>query len=395
MSAAAPSAQQAASNTPPNPDCTITVPTDPLSAKGLATPYVLNATNRQNGPCDEANPAQSAFVEATILDPATGAVSIYHPLVIDKGAQPAAAEVVPTLPKNAVVGISFGFNGNNLTLHSHGNSLAHGQCVNGAHNSIFTQVAYCNTPALFAAANTAIQKGQLKLPALGTGKDGLPCMTTRDFGLVDQDQSDNVITTYLVTTNGAVAQNNTANLAAMKQATVLANGSDNLLIDKFVDPAVGCAAPTAPDLSNPGQQTSSLALDELFAAARQAAPIALVPMNDPMTEVNGNFNVTKTNLYRVGADMPPVDAATDTPAAYCQKLLTVGAQRIQADRKFTVKAPSPDTGAANNLFTFLAQRWSGSLTNLNCASLIDIGDPIRLVTNQSGVVVNAYFPKKK
>jgi hypothetical protein len=378
----------------PNPDCSLVVPANPLSATGLATPYQLFATNPAGGKCDEANTAQSAFVEATVLNPATGVLSVYRPLVVNQGADPATPEVVPTLPANAVVGIWFGFNGGNLTLRSHGNSLRHGNCMNGAHNSIFGQFAFCNAQAFFTAANTAIAKGQIKVPALAKGKDGLPCMTTRDYGLIDQDQSDNVITSYLVRPNGRLAQNTAANAARLRDATTLVNGSDNLLLDGFVDPALGCKPWTAPDLTNPGQQVSSLALNELFAAANQKAPIAMVPANDPMALLNGKQNVTKTNLYRSGVDQPAMTGASTeipTPTTYCTNLLTMGAMRIQKDRNFFVKAPSPDPNAANSLFTFLASRWSGSLTNLGCADVINVGNPVKLVTNKAGVVVNAFF----
>jgi hypothetical protein len=74
----------------PNTNCTLIVPPGALTAAGLATPYRFTATDPAAGPCHEANPDQSAFVEAAILDPATGAVSVYHPLVIDDGTQPAA-----------------------------------------------------------------------------------------------------------------------------------------------------------------------------------------------------------------------------------------------------------------------------------------------------------------
>ena len=49
-------------------DCTLVVPADPLSAKGLSTPYRLLT------PCHEADPGDSAVVQATVLDPATGQV---------------------------------------------------------------------------------------------------------------------------------------------------------------------------------------------------------------------------------------------------------------------------------------------------------------------------------
>src|SRR5689334_11744647 len=51
----------------PNPNCTIIVPANPLSAAGLATPYQLTATNPRNGRCNEANAAQSAFVQGAII----------------------------------------------------------------------------------------------------------------------------------------------------------------------------------------------------------------------------------------------------------------------------------------------------------------------------------------
>src|SRR6266700_3441998 len=98
-----------------NGDCTLIVPAQPLTTKGLATPYQLIATDPANGPCNEANSAQSAFVQAAIFDPATHQISVYNPLVIDYGTQATVPPVIPTLPANAVVALWFGFNGNNLT----------------------------------------------------------------------------------------------------------------------------------------------------------------------------------------------------------------------------------------------------------------------------------------
>ena len=250
---------------PPEPDanCTLTVPANPLSAKGLATPYLLSATDPAQGPCHESDTAQSAFVQATVLDPATGALSVYNPLVVDRGSRAAAAPVVPKLPARAVVGIWFGFNADTLTLHAAQGSLTAGKCVNGLGKSLFTQFAYCNAPAFFSAANTAERRGRLVVPPLGTGTDGRACMSTRDFGLIDQDQSDNVTTDYLATPDGRTAQRTAANAAALPGAVSLLNGSDNLLLTAFVDPALGCAPYTAPDLADPGQKVTSLGLDEI------------------------------------------------------------------------------------------------------------------------------------
>jgi hypothetical protein len=374
-----------------NANCSLVVPADPLSATGLSTPYQLTATDQAGGPCNEANADQSAFVEAAVIDPASGAVSVYRPLVIDQGTKPAAPPVVPTLPAGAIVGIWYGFNGDTLTLQGTGDSLNQGNCVNGAQDSLFGQFAYCDAPQFFTAANKAITAGQLAIPKLGTATDGMACPTTRDFGLIDQDQSDNLVTTYLVLADGTVAQNNDANTKALAGSNPIVNGSDNLLLDAFVDPALGCTPFTAPDLTNAGAPVSSLALDELLAAASQQDPIALVPTNDPMTLVGGQPDENKTNLYRVGVDQPPVNAATDTPTAYCTNLVQVGTQRVQLDKDLTVGAPSPDPAAANNLFTFDANRLSQSFTNLGCLDLLNIADPITITTDGNGVAVDATF----
>jgi hypothetical protein len=86
-----------------------------------------------------ADTAQSAFVEAAVFDPASSQISIYHPLVIDNGTQPAVAPVVPALPAHAIVALWIGFNGNNLTLTSADpDNLSDARCVNGLPGIIFT-----------------------------------------------------------------------------------------------------------------------------------------------------------------------------------------------------------------------------------------------------------------
>lgn len=379
----------------PNPNCSLIVPPQPLTAQGLATPYQLVATNRGDGPCHEADAGQSAFVQAAVIDPATGKISIYNPLVIDKGSKPAADPVVPQLPQGAIVGIWFGFNGTTLTLRSSQNSLQDGLCVNGVNGSIFGQFAYCNAPAFFQAANKAIQAGKLTPPPLGSARDGMTCPTVRDFSIVDQDQSDNVTTGYLVTGNGHIAQLNAANIAKLPRAQILTNGSDNGLIDGFVDPALGCKPWTAPDLADPGQMITALPLDEIQAAALQKDPIALVPAGDPMVLRNGHLNLDKVNAYRDGVDQPDaqaLDMASTT--TYCQNLLAVGPQRIMLDAPLTKQEPSPDAAAANTLFTFLAQRFNttwGANGGINCQGLLHQQSPIKVKVDGNGVAINATF----
>lgn len=377
-----------------NGNCTLIVPSGPLSAQGLATPYQLVATDPANGPCNESNKAQAAFVQGAVIDPATGQISIYNPLVIDQGTQPAAAPVVPQLPANSVVALWFGFNGNNLTLQDTNGSLNQGRCINGVDGSIFGQFAYCNAPAFFQAANQAIRAGLLNPPLPGMANDGKTCPTVRDFGLVDMDQSDNVVTTYLVTANGQTAQVTAANMVALQNTQTQVNGSDNRLLAVALDGALGCAPWTAPDLANPGHVLPALPLNELQAATHQAAPVALVPAGDPMVLNNNQPDLNKINAYRRGVDQSPVpnlDAASTT--TYCQHFLAIGPARIQLDMQLTQGQPSPDPAAANSLFTFLAQRFVASYgaNGLNCVGLLNTPDPITVTTDGNGVAISAAF----
>ena len=323
----------------------LSVPRNPTSADGLATPYQLSGDG-----CNENNADTAAFVEATIVDPATSAVSVYRPLVIDDGTTPAAPPVAVSLPPGAVVGVWFGFQGDTLKLIGGGAKA----CVNGLKGSRFGQFAYCNAAAFFTAA------AAVPTPELGTGADGLPCPTVRDFTMVDQDQSDNVVTTYRVNAQGQTAQDNVANAGI---GTVIKNGSDNGLLDRNIDPALGCHPFMAPDLTNMGALVPSLALNELHAAATQADPVALVPPNDPMAQVNGQPSIEKTRLYRVGTGQSTVIAA-DAAATYCQNLATLAPAKLAIDQALFAGKPSPDP--AMNLFDFLQQRLTASLGLLGC-----------------------------
>lgn len=332
----------------PGVDCTLNVPANPLTAQGLATPFQLGK------PCNEANPDQSAFVEATIVDPATGALSVYRPLVVDEGTDPAAPTVVPTLPDGAVVGLWFGFQGDNLKLRGPG--VADARCINGLGRSVFGQFAYCNAAQFFAAARG------VAVPPLGTEADGRPCPTTRDFRIVDQDQSDNVVTSYRANADGQTAQDTaaTAGIAAR-----LVNASDNGLLNRKIQPTVGCTPFTAPDLTNNGAPVPSLALNELQAAANQAAPVALIPLTDPMALVGDNPSLAKTDLYRLGVGQPlALNADQAAGAAYCTNLTNIAPDWINGNKELFQGATSPEAGV--NLFDFLTARLAASRQILGC-----------------------------
>ena len=397
------SPQAAAANT----NCELIVPPNPLTATGLAAPYQLTGPGGQDpaaSGCTQANPNLQAFVQATILNPATGRLWVYEPLVVTLGTNPAVAPTRPKLPRNAVVNLMVGFNGGNLQLAgAQRDTLARAKCVDGLGGSLFGQVSYCNSVPFYAAADRDIASGKLRVPKAGRSPStGQPCPTTRSFQLVDQDPSDNVTTEYLLTADGRTAQDNAANKTRLEnQNTItISNGSDNALLDNFILPALGCAAFTAPDLSDAGRPGTSQTLDELSAAASQRAPTALVPENDPMTMVNGSLSVPKTNLYRLGVGQPlviggpdePFDDSraggqqADTPANFCANMLNTQTAFIAADQARFSASPSPVPATGNNLFTFLAARLSASFTNLGCAAF-GLKNTVSLTQDAQGAAI--------
>jgi hypothetical protein len=394
-----PSATATAPVAAANVSCDIIVPADPLTAAGLATPYQLTGPAGMSpaaSGCTTANSANlGAFVQATILDPATGKLAVYEPLVITQGTTPAIAPVVPTLPAGAVVTIDFGFNGTNLTqVGATPAALQQGNCDNGLNGSIYGQVSFCNGAAFFQAAAAAVAAGKLVVPAAGTSpKTGQACPTTQSFTMIDQDPSDNVTSVYLLTATGQTAQFNAANAAALPNATKLVNGSDNKLLTAFLDPTLGCTPFLAPDLSMGGTPSDSQALNALSAVATATAPAALVPENDEMTLVNNAFSADKTNLYRSEIGQPAIAAANDatsSPANYCQNMVNIQTAFLSANQALLATAPSPVPAVGNNLLTFLANRMLMSFTNLNCGNF-GLTNPVTVTLDANGVATAATF----
>src|SRR6266536_44935 len=367
-------------------NCTVSVPANPLTAQGLATPWVLG-----DG-CTWANGGtEGVFIDATILAP-NGQLQVYDPLVINQGTTPAVAPTPPTIAAGSQVILSAGFNGNALALVGPG--ATQGNCIDAFGNSLVNQTPQCNAANFYRMANAEIARGTLTIPAAGTGQDGQACQTTRDFALIDQDQSDNAVASYLFDpATGKAAQATAANAAAMTGATVEQNGSDNGLLDKFVDPALGCTPFTAPNPTNPNGSSASQALNELSARANQKGTIALLPVNNPQLLVGGQFSLGKTNAYRMETDQPRLAANTNTSqnaARYCQNMVNIQAPRLKLDAAMETGTASPVPALGNNLANFLAARLSGSFGNLNCQNF-GLTNPVTLTVDGNGVATGATF----
>jgi hypothetical protein len=262
-------------------------------------------------------------------------------------------------------------------------------------------VSFCNGPAFFKAAFALERSGRLVIPSAGISRKmvvtggapgtGRACPTVRNFDMVDQDPSDNVTTAYLLNpATGRTAQATAASKARMPHARILVNGSDNGLIDKFIDPALGCTPMEAPDLGNHGMMTTSQALDELLAARNEPRNAALIPENDGMvTDIAGSIDLAKTNLYRSEIGQPMVSRrtqASSSPQMFCQNLINIQTPFLAANERLFAAAPSPIPTAGDTLYTFLASRLAGSFDELNCKNF-GLAQPVTgMVTGGGGAV---------
>jgi hypothetical protein len=384
--------------------CDIIVPANPLSARGLATPYQLTGTNgmtpAQSG-CQMSNAVKlGAFVQATILDPATGTLSVYDPLVITRGTRPAVRPWMPTIPADAVVTIDFGFNGKDLfQVGATPTTLADASCVNGQAGSIFGQVSFCNGINFFSAVAKDERAGLLKVSSPGTSHKIIPsggamgtgrlCPVTRSFEVAGQDPGDDVTTEYLLNPlTGQTAQDTTSNAGNMAGARLLLSRSDNTLLDLSLDPLLGCTPLRAPDLANNDQPATSQALDEILAGAYQPKIAALVPETDEMVRNGDELDPAKTDMYRAELGQAPV--SQKDPQMYCQDLVDIQTPFLAANQKLLATGQSPLTAVGDNLLTFMASELNTSFTSLGCQHF-RLADPVTITRNGTGAAVGAAF----
>ena len=364
-------------------DCILQVPSDPLN-NGLFEPWYISSNDMT---CTQTNNKANAFVEATILDIDTGKFFVYFPLVIDDGKTPTIPPFKAILPLNNIVTLHFGTNGNSLTLKptlvGTKNSVIDGNCVNGLPNgSIFGQFAYCNAKNFFSKVNQLITTNIITVPPVGLSSAGEECPTTRSYAVVDQDQSDNVLSQYILTNDMTVVQDYPQNRVNVLK--IIGNGSDNRLLDIFIDPAIKCVPFKAPDLYDVNIMRSSLALNEIQANTLDINLIttALVPAIDPMVLDNDAQSLEKVNLYRIGVNQQPLSCLNkNDDIKYCNQLAIITPPFLTRYQNEFLNFASPDVELANNLMNFLAVRFVNTWDILNCLNLTGLQSPISVTVD--------------
>lgn len=144
-----------------------------------------------------------------------------------------------------------------------------------------------------------------------------------------------------------------------------------------------------------GVKLGSMALNELH-ASRQKPPVALIPASDPMVLSNNQPSLKKLNAYRRGVNQHLITNLNQaTTKAYCTNYGNIAPGYIQKIAKFIIVRPSPDTGAANNLLTFMGQRYAASWVNLGCDKALKKTSDITVTTDKQGVAIKIHFNQSK
>jgi len=226
---------------------------------------------------------------------------------------------------------------------------------------------------------------------MGTGQE---CPVTRNFEVADQSSASNVTAEYLLNPlTGQTAQDTTSNAGNMAGPRLLHSHSVSTLLDRYLDPLLGCTPFQAPDLANNDVPATSLALDEILADASQPKIAALVPENDKMVLNGGKFDAAKTDMYREELGQAPIsdqnNKASD-PEMYCQNLVDIQTPFLAANQKLLAAAQSPAAAVGANLLTFMANELNVSFTNLACQQF-RLTNPVTLTRNGAGVAVAATF----
>jgi len=192
-----------------------------------------------------------------------------------------------------------------------------------------------------------------------------------------------------MTPDGLFAQNTAANAATLVGAKKFGNPSDNGLLNRFVDPALGCTPWKAADLADPGQTVPALPLNELQARYRVDFQ-ALIPAGDPMVlDNNGNPSLAKLNLYRQGVDQPQVRwLGQASTAAYCYSRMRQQSAALLRRQTQLTGASSPVASLGTNLFTFMAARLAASYDILGCQSF-GVRNRVTVTTDSNGVATAA------
>lgn len=269
-------------------NCILQLPKNPLTAEGLATPFIL-----VNGNCNQTNPNHQVFVEATIFDPDTKTFGVYHPLVINEGntfkTQCVSCEssmdvwernTYSKKNMNPLIWIQIRLHffryaflplGSRLSGRSFfWEDMERGIIIYSVNLYFFTYItgtqpaikpvvptlpsnavvglwvrakansvtltgstqtcvdASCNAHAFFSAVQAADGGQGVVIPPVGNDKFRRRCTTTRSFGVIVQ-------TAYLQTNGGQFAQATEANRNALKQFSEISSGSENVRKSAFIE----------------------------------------------------------------------------------------------------------------------------------------------------------------
>ncbi|KAJ3203345.1 hypothetical protein HDU82_006646 [Entophlyctis luteolus] len=357
-------------------NCVVTIPGtgNPLDPTTWTQPWRVSG-------CDQAN-GMGTICDITMFDTATNQLYAYVPLIVDAGSNNFVAPAAPNffVPNaNTVMYMGCGTNAVTTTLkdNKNGAGLAAANCT----ASGLVQYAGCNGSKFYAAVKSAIAAGTFTAPAVAVSPvNNRLCYSDFSCAMTDMDPQDNAPSIYLVSQNGKIAQQTNANLAmaeftTAQGGTTVTIGSDMVVQNVVYDTALQCTDFKIPSAID-GLAMNTMGNTNVFGIAND---LTGHPNRTCLAPLNGAF-VTATGVYAVADTMPGsmaftkvnelraltgVDPFATVQAAAAAKFLAYSSDILF--NAFHVVGMAPAMPVANNMATFLTQRFVASWAGLNCA----------------------------
>ncbi|KAJ3383370.1 hypothetical protein HDU84_003654 [Entophlyctis sp. JEL0112] len=326
--------------------------------------------------------------DITMFDKATNKLYAYVPLIVNAGSTNFVAPSAPNfyVPNaNTVMYMGCGTNAVTTTLQDtkNGAGLAAANCT----ASGLVQYAGCNGANFYGAVNAALTAGTFKAPALAVSPvNNRLCYTDFSCAMVDMDPQDNAPSIYLVSKTNTIAQQTTANLAmaqftAAQGGTTVTIGSDMVVQNIVYDTALQCTDFMIPSAID-GLMMNTMGNTNIFGIANDlnanSQRTCLSPLNDAFVTATGTYTAadtqpgsmafTKMNAKRLLTGLQPfatVQAAAADAKVFCARFLAYSSDMIF--NAFHVVGMAPAMPVANNMATFLMQRFVASWAGLGCA----------------------------
>ena len=332
--------------------CVLTIPDNPLTAIGLATPYILSSN------CSVLNMSTTVFSEVIIINTNTREYSIYNPLIVNNISQLENTPVIPILPRKYIIGIWF-TSEQPFTLLTK---------FNLCENMVNTNFAYCNIGVFYnyvISLNVFIKS---------------ICPSIRDYPM-QLLLGNRVMDSYIVNNNSLITQTNSLsnNISYIVENT----STNDYIFNNYVNKALNCPSLIAFNIQT-GRQVNSMILNQIQAIQYGSGTSTYI-----------SKSIQEMNFWRLGLGQN-INVNTDQ-FIFCNESDNKNALFLYNNYEKLYYYNSPEPTVATNLVNYLAylyvKNWNNVCINATTRNIY----AITVYYNNQGIVsgnnINDLFNK--